>query len=71
VLVTSDTHEQIYPGWNLGSENQWSQIQEQGGGNGYVIPMLQNMVYSDTNWDPSTFGWTSGEIRVVDERAGR
>jgi hypothetical protein len=29
------------------------------------------MVYNDTTWDSSTFGWTSGEIQVVDEKAGR
>lgn len=67
---TSDTGEQIYPGFPLGSENQWYQIQESGGAANYTVPAFQNAVYDDLDWDPSSFNWTSAKVQHVMARLG-
>jgi feruloyl esterase len=67
---TSDTGVQIYPGYNLGSEVEWSFPIINQLSNLYTVPMLQNLVYRDTDWDPTTFNFTSVEVRNVEQRAG-
>jgi feruloyl esterase len=67
---TSDTGVQIYPGYDLGSEVEWSFPIANGLSNLYTVPMLQNLVYRDTNWDPTTFNFASAEVRNVQKRAG-
>jgi feruloyl esterase len=68
-LTTSDTHEQVYPGYNLGSEVTWSFPIMNGLSELYTVPMLQNLVY-DTTWDPTTFNFTKTEVSFVEKRAG-
>ncbi|KAM0703498.1 hypothetical protein Q7P35_009437 [Cladosporium inversicolor] len=68
--TTSDTHEQVYPGYNLGSEVEWSYPIINGLSNLYTAPMLQNIVYRDTKWDPTTFNFTKAEVSYVEKRAG-
>lgn len=68
--TTSDTHEQVYPGYNLGSEVEWSFPIINGLSNLYTVPMLQNIVYRDTKWDPTTFNFTKAEVDYVEKRAG-
>jgi feruloyl esterase len=66
----SDTHEQIYTGYDLGSEVEWSFPIKNGLSELYTVPMLQNLVYRDTTWDPTTFNFTSADVRYVEKRAG-
>ena len=68
--TTSDTHEQIYPGYDLGSEVEWSFPIENGLSTLYTVPMLQNLVYKDTTWDPTTFNFTKAEVSYVEKIAG-
>lgn len=65
---TTDTDAQIYPGYNLVSEVEWSFPIINGLSNLYTVPMLQNLVY-DISWDPTTFNFTSAEVRNVEQRA--
>jgi feruloyl esterase len=67
---TSDTHEQTYPGYDLGSEVEWSFPIKNGLSELYAVPMLQNLVYRDPTWDPTTFNFTSAKVDYVEERAG-
>ncbi|KAI1330906.1 tannase and feruloyl esterase [Xylariaceae sp. FL0255] len=66
---TSDTDELIYPGFAVGSEIQWYEMAS-GLANSYAIPLLQNLVYHNLSWDPSTFSWTSAEVKFINEQAG-
>jgi feruloyl esterase len=60
----------IFPGLSLGSEAGWSLPQVSGAlSNAFAIPILQNTVYDDLSYNPSTFNWGS-DVDVVDARAG-
>lgn len=66
---TSDTGKQIYPGYDVGSEVEWSFPILNGLSELYTVPMLQNLVYN-TSWDSTTFNFTSSEVRNVETKAG-
>lgn len=64
----SDNGTLLYPGFSLGSEIEWI-LQEGDLSNSFSIPILQNLVFNDLDYDSGTFDWAS-DISVVDERAG-
>ena len=66
----SDTHEQIYPGYNLGSETAWSFPIINGLASLHAVPILQNLVYRNLTWNSTTFGFTEAEVQFVEKRAG-
>ncbi|KAH7333291.1 Tannase/feruloyl esterase [Rhexocercosporidium sp. MPI-PUGE-AT-0058] len=60
----------IFPGYALGSEGGWSLPQVQGAmSNAITIPILQNLVYQNLSYDPSTFNWAS-DVDFLDARVG-
>lgn len=67
--MRSDTDEQLYPGFSLGSEIEWI-LQEGPLAEAFSIPILQNLVYDDLAYDASTFNWAS-DVDDVDEKAGQ
>ena len=57
----------IYAGLSLGSEAGWSLPQVSGIlSNGFSVPMLQNNVFQNLSYDPTTFNWGS-DVDLVDE----
>ncbi|KAI1335793.1 tannase and feruloyl esterase [Xylariaceae sp. FL0016] len=68
--TTVDTGARIYPGYDPGSEAQWYMMAG-GLANNYTIPILQNLVYHDLAYDPSNFGWSSADVQLVNDRAGK
>lgn len=64
----SDTHEQLYLGFSLGSEIEW--IQQEGSlANAFSIPILQNLVFNNLSYDADTFNWAS-DVDAVNAKAG-
>lgn len=60
----------IYPGLTLGSESGWSLPHVSGAlSNAFTVPMLQNLVYNNLSYDPTTFNWGS-DVDVLEKRAG-
>lgn len=59
---------QIYPGFSYGSESGWLE-QEQLLADAFAIPILQNLVYDDLNYDSSTFNFGT-DVKDVDAKAG-
>lgn len=59
---------QIYPGFTLGSEREWG-LQEGYLANSFSIPILQNLVYEDLNYNASSFDFNK-DVGDVDARAG-
>ncbi|KAG5655154.1 hypothetical protein KAF25_001927 [Fusarium avenaceum] len=60
----------IYPGLTLGSEAGWSLPQVSGAlSNAFTVPMLQNLIYNNLSYDPTTFKWGS-DVDVLEEQAG-
>lgn len=60
--------EQIYPGFSLGSESEWS-LQQGPLASLFAVPILQNLVYDDLAYDASSFQF-GADVLDVDERAG-
>ena len=67
--VRSDNGEQLYPGFSLGSEIEWL-LQEGTLADAFSIPILQNLVYDNLDYDSNTFNWAS-DVNDVNQRAGR
>jgi hypothetical protein len=59
---------EVYPGFSYGSETEWL-MQEQTLPNAYAIPILQNLVYNNLNYDYRSFNFGT-DIRDVDTKAG-
>ena len=59
---------EVYPGFSYGSETEWL-MQEQTLSNAFAIPILQNLVYNNLNYDYRTFNFGS-DIKDVDTKAG-
>ncbi|RFU35283.1 hypothetical protein B7463_g1032, partial [Scytalidium lignicola] len=59
---------QLYPGFSFGSETEWA-LQEQTLSNAFSIPILQNLVYNNLNYDYNTFNFGS-DVKDVDLKAG-
>ncbi|KAK3673322.1 hypothetical protein LTR78_006868 [Recurvomyces mirabilis] len=66
--VRSDNGSQLYPGFCLGSENQWL-LQEGVLADAFSIPILQNLVYNDLSYNSSNFNWAS-DVTTLDAKAG-
>ncbi|CAG9993990.1 unnamed protein product [Clonostachys byssicola] len=67
---SGDPNKSIWPGVALGSEAGWSLPTVQGLlSHVFAVPLLQNLVYDDLEYDPATFNWGS-DVEVVEERAG-
>lgn len=66
--MRSDNCARLYPGFDLGSETEWSQ--QQGSlANSFSVPILQNLVYDNLSYNVSTFNWAS-DVADLDARAG-
>ena len=63
-----DGHE-LYPGFFFGSEIEWI-LQEQTLSDLFSIPILQNLVFDNLNYDDMSFNWSS-DVDTLDQRAGR
>jgi feruloyl esterase len=59
---------EIYPGFSYGSESGWLD-QEQSLSDAFAIPILQNLVYDNLNYDYHSFNFGT-DVRDVDARAG-
>lgn len=68
---TSDTGESIFPGFSVGTETNWIIPVMVGLANGFSVPILQNLIYKDLDWDPSSFAYLSSEVSELDERGGK
>jgi feruloyl esterase len=60
---------QLYPGFSYGSEIEWI-LQEGDLASAFSIPILQNLVYNNLEYNASAFKWTSEQIAAVDRNAG-
>ncbi|KAK1467138.1 tannase and feruloyl esterase [Colletotrichum melonis] len=58
----------IYPGFGLGSESEWM-MQEGRLSLSFSLPLLQNMVFDDLNYNGSTFDWAS-DVDALDLKVG-
>lgn len=62
------TNASLYPGMGVTSEVEW--LAQLGSlAEAFSIPILQNLVFSNLNYDASTFNWGS-DVDLVDQRAG-
>ena len=59
---------QLYPGFSVGSEASWLS-QEGPLADAFSIPILQNMVFENLNYNFLDFDWGS-DVGLVDERVG-
>ncbi|KAK5107508.1 hypothetical protein LTR62_001080 [Meristemomyces frigidus] len=66
--VRSDNGSQLYPGFSLGSENEWL-YQEGYLADAFSIPILQNLVYDNLAYNSSNFNWAS-DVATLDTKAG-
>ncbi|KAK5674528.1 hypothetical protein LTS10_012724 [Elasticomyces elasticus] len=66
--VRSDNGTQLYPGFDFGSESEWL-LQEGNLAGAFSIPILQNLVYNDLNYNSDDFEWAS-DVADVDDKAG-
>ncbi|KAI0834695.1 feruloyl esterase [Hypoxylon sp. FL0890] len=62
------SNDSLYPGFSLGSETEWM-LQEGYLAEAFSIPILQNMVFNNLSYDPSTFNWGS-DVDAVNSRVG-
>jgi len=60
----TDTGIQIYPGFSDGSESSWT-FQETILAPFYAVPILQNLVFQDLNYDYFGFEFDSEDVRTV------
>jgi pimeloyl-ACP methyl ester carboxylesterase len=67
---TSDTDEQLFPGFSPGAETNWIIPVLVGLANGFTVPILQNLIYKDLGWDPATFNYTAEEVAYIDKIGG-
>lgn len=67
--IRADNGEQVYPGFSPGSEIEWL-LQEGSLANAFSIPILQNLVYDNLNYDSNNFNWASDDDDVG-RRAGK
>lgn len=58
----------VYPGFAKGSESEWL-VQEEELYTAYAVPILQNLVFKNLNYDYMTFNFRS-DVATVDEVAG-
>jgi len=58
----------IYPGFSYGSETEWL-VEEGTLADAFAIPILQNLVYDDLNYNSSIFSFDT-DVVDVDEKAG-
>ncbi|KAK1536563.1 tannase and feruloyl esterase [Colletotrichum costaricense] len=58
----------LYPGFDLGSESEWM-MQEGRLSLSFSLPLLQNMVFDDLNYNGSTFDWAS-DVDALDLKVG-
>ncbi|KAI1411947.1 feruloyl esterase [Hypoxylon sp. FL1857] len=58
----------LYPGFSVGSETEWM-MQEGYLADAFSIPILQNMVFNNLSYDPSTFDW-GNNVDAVNDRVG-
>ena len=61
--VNSVTGAQLYPGFSLGSESSWIS-QETILADAFTIPLLQNVVYNNLNYNASTFNFGTDVVAV-------
>ncbi|EMC95206.1 hypothetical protein BAUCODRAFT_35203 [Baudoinia panamericana UAMH 10762] len=66
--VRSDNGSQLYPGFSFGSENEWL-YQEGLLSNAFSVPILQNLVFNNLQYNSNTFNWAS-DVGLLDARAG-
>lgn len=66
---TSDTGEKIHPGYYVGSETNWIIPVVNKLADNFALPMLQNLVYKDLEWNRTSFRWTKAEVARVDRVA--
>lgn len=66
--VNSETGEQLYPGFSFGSEIEWI-LQEGDLASAFSVPIMQNLVYDDLDYNASSFDWAS-DVTDVDAQAG-
>jgi feruloyl esterase len=64
----SQTSTPLYPGFTPGSEIEWS-LQQGPLSSAFSIPILQNLVYDNLSYNPSTFNWASN-VADLDANAG-
>lgn len=64
----SQTNKPLYPGFTPSSEIEWA-LQQGDLSDSFSVPILQNLVYNDLNYDASTFNWAS-DVADLDARAG-
>ncbi|KAK0389460.1 hypothetical protein NLU13_3035 [Sarocladium strictum] len=67
---TSDSGEQLFPGFPPGGETNWIVPVLVGIANGFAVPILQNLIYKDLDWNPEAFNYTSLEVAEIDETGG-
>ncbi|KAF2996736.1 hypothetical protein E8E13_006227 [Curvularia kusanoi] len=58
----------VYPGFAVGSESEWL-AQEEELYTSYAVPILQNLVFKDLNYDYTTFDFQT-DVKIVDDVAG-
>ncbi|KAF6786570.1 feruloyl esterase [Colletotrichum sojae] len=65
----SQTNASLYPGFDLGSETEWSDYQQGRLSLSFSLPLLQNMVFDDLSYDGSSFDWAA-DVDALDEKVG-
>jgi hypothetical protein len=63
------TNAPLYPGFSYGSEIELL-LQEGLLADAFSIPILQNLVYDNLNYNSDTFNWAS-DVKTLDQKAGR
>ncbi|ORY16007.1 Tannase/feruloyl esterase [Clohesyomyces aquaticus] len=66
--VNAQTGAQLYPGFDFGSEVEWA-LQEGILSNAFAVPILQNLVYDDLEYEAERFNWAS-DVKDAEEKAG-
>lgn len=64
----ADTGRAVYPGFDFGSESSWLLQQEVLAIN-YTVPIVQNLVFRDLNYDYTAFNFSSKDLKLIDSRA--
>ncbi|KAK2060103.1 tannase and feruloyl esterase [Colletotrichum caudatum] len=64
----SETDASLYPGFDLGSESEWT-FQEGRLSLSFSLPLLQNMVFDDLSYNGSTFDWAA-DVDALDGKVG-
>lgn len=64
----ADTGRVVYPGFESGSESLWL-YQETVLAFNYTVPIIQNLVFKDLNYDYTSFNFSSQDLKLVDSRA--